>query len=120
MIKGLEALFVEAFLSARNAGVDKHLLASLEDSYPDFPWRKTVGYMISRTAVHGKRRAAEMRGSAEMLTAIGLGGDMSAASARVQDWMAALDLGASFTGDIPQDYETLADAALAKIKERSK
>lgn len=61
MIKGLEALMAECFLTARRSGVEEAVLASLEASDPDIAWRRRGAYALDRMMVHGRRRAAEMR-----------------------------------------------------------
>ena len=61
MIKGVEALLAECLLSARHYGVEKTVLASLGDLLPNPDWENHARYMISRSLLHGKRRAEEMR-----------------------------------------------------------
>ena len=89
MIKGLEALVAECFLSARRAGVEEQVIASLEVSDPDIAWRKRGAYNIERMMVHGARRAAEMREVAKTVEALGLSPGLSQATAAWQDIVAA-------------------------------
>src|SRR4029077_4600772 len=73
VIKGIEALAVEAIFAARYYGAEEAVLASLDSTYPSMGWKdKLPDYLISRVAQHGKRRAAEMREAAETLTDAGL------------------------------------------------
>ena len=90
MIKGMEALVAECFLSARRAGVEDQVLASLEASDPDIAWRKRGAYNLERMMVHGARRAAELREVARTVEELGLSGAMSAATAEWEDRIAAL------------------------------
>lgn len=90
MIKGMEALVAECFLSARRAGVEEQVLASLEASDPDIAWRKRGAYNLERMMVHGARRAAELREVARTVEELGLSGAMSAATAEWEDRIAAL------------------------------
>ncbi len=55
------------------------MLASLKETYPQFDWEKQGDYLFSRVIQHGKRRAEEMRASAQMIDATGVGGIMAAA-----------------------------------------
>ncbi|WP_375262652.1 DUF1932 domain-containing protein [Palleronia sp.] len=87
MIKGLEALTAECFLSARRAGVEDRVLASLEASDPEMNWRERGAYNLERMMVHGPRRAAEMREVTTTVAELGLGGGISAAAA---DWQARI------------------------------
>ena len=81
IIKGLEALVIESFTAARTLGVEQQVLASLRETYPQFDWEKQGDYLFSRVIQHGRRRAEEMRASAAMIDATGIGGVMAAAIA---------------------------------------
>src|SRR6266571_4974069 len=63
-IKGLEAVIVESYTLARRHGVERQLLASLAETFPQIDWEKQGSYLFSRVANHGKRRAEEMREAA--------------------------------------------------------
>ena len=76
MVKGMEALMAECFLSARRAGVENQVLASLSGSFPEIDWPLRGAYNLERMIVHGRRRAAEMREVALTVEALGLPADM--------------------------------------------
>jgi 3-hydroxyisobutyrate dehydrogenase-like beta-hydroxyacid dehydrogenase len=86
MIKGVEALLAECLLSARHYGVEEAVLGSLNDLLPNPDWPRLARYMISRSLVHGKRRAEEMREVARTVDEAGLEPWMSRAAAERQDW----------------------------------
>ncbi|GGA01046.1 dehydrogenase [Elstera cyanobacteriorum] len=86
MIKGIEALLTESLLAARYYGVEDRVLTSLADLLPGPDWEKLARYMISRSLVHGTRRAEEMREVARTVTEAGLPAWMSAASADRHAW----------------------------------
>ena len=65
MIKGIEALAVECFVTARRYGVEDRIVASLNETFAPLDWEKLAGYLIERVVRHGRRRAAEMREAAE-------------------------------------------------------
>jgi 3-hydroxyisobutyrate dehydrogenase-like beta-hydroxyacid dehydrogenase len=88
MIKGIEALAVECMTAARHYGVEDDILASLERTYPQIGWEKQMGYLISRSVEHGRRRAAEMRESADTVAETGLEPLMASAISKRQDWVA--------------------------------
>lgn len=111
MIKGLEALVLECVLSAREAGVDAEVLASLDASFPGFDWPVRAAYMLERTTTHGIRRAAEMREVVKTVTDLGLSGDMAAATVNWQQTMGDLQLESG-----PDDYGIRADAILNALK----
>jgi 3-hydroxyisobutyrate dehydrogenase-like beta-hydroxyacid dehydrogenase len=124
-IKGLEAIIVESYTLARRHGVERHLLASLAETFPEVDWEKQGSYLFSRVANHGKRRAEEMREAANTVREAGLEPRMSAASAATQDWVAALSRSGLFRelGSEPgwRDYADRIIAALesAAGRERS-
>ncbi|HEY8245146.1 MAG TPA: DUF1932 domain-containing protein [Casimicrobiaceae bacterium] len=88
MIKGLESLLVESLTSARYYGVEDRVLASLHETFPELDWEKIASYMIMRTALHGKRRAEEMREVAVTVREAGVEPLMATATAERQDSMA--------------------------------
>ncbi|HEX4095284.1 MAG TPA: DUF1932 domain-containing protein [Caulobacteraceae bacterium] len=110
MIKGVEALLAECLLSARHYGVEKTVLGSLGDLLPNPDWEKHARYMISRSLLHGKRRAEEMREVARTVEDAGIEPWMSRAAALRQDWAwaRAQDMAPGETDD--QDLYRLLDA----------
>ena len=88
VIKGVEALLTEAMLAARGWGVEEDVLASLDNLLPSDDWEGLAAYMISRSLVHGTRRAEEMREAAATVAAAGVEPLMAQATALRQDWAA--------------------------------
>jgi 3-hydroxyisobutyrate dehydrogenase-like beta-hydroxyacid dehydrogenase len=87
MIKGLEAIITESFTAARAYGVEDRVLASLHETFPTLDWDQLGSYLMSRSALHGKRRAEEMREVAVTLREAGIEPWMPTATAERQDWM---------------------------------
>ena len=110
MMKGLEALMAECVLAGRRAGIEDAVLQSLEKTYPGFGWEKRAAYMLERTMVHGKRRAAEMREVALTVEQLGLSADMTRSTGAWQQRIGDLELDAG-----EDDYQTRADAILAEL-----
>jgi 3-hydroxyisobutyrate dehydrogenase-like beta-hydroxyacid dehydrogenase len=110
MIKGLEALVCECALSGRIAGVDEVVLASLDETFPGFDWKRRSAYMLERVMTHGVRRAAEMREVALTVDWLGLEGAMSRAAVDWQQKVGELGLRADGT-----DCRALADRILDKL-----
>jgi 3-hydroxyisobutyrate dehydrogenase-like beta-hydroxyacid dehydrogenase len=108
MIKGMEALTAECLLSARAAGVDEAVLASLDASFPGWDWLARADYNLDRMLVHGTRRAAEMREAAATAEGLGQQGSMARATAGWQDRLGALQISPLSTG-----LAAKADAILA-------
>lgn len=88
MIKGIEALVVECFVTARAYGIEDAIVDSLNRSFPGTDWETRGAYMTSRVLQHGRRRAAELREVATTVTEAGVAPRMAPAAAEVQDWVA--------------------------------
>jgi 3-hydroxyisobutyrate dehydrogenase-like beta-hydroxyacid dehydrogenase len=88
MVKGIEALVVEAMTAAHEYGVEDQVLASLDETFPGLDWQKQAAYMASRVVKHGRRRAEEMREAAKAVADIGLDPLMATATAERQQWVA--------------------------------
>jgi 3-hydroxyisobutyrate dehydrogenase-like beta-hydroxyacid dehydrogenase len=110
VVKGMEAILVESMTASSEYGVESHVLASLQETFPGIDWEKLAGYMIERVVSHGKRRAAEMREVAETLEGIGLEPIMAAASAARQQWIADLGVKERLKGGKTEDRAELVRA----------
>lgn len=89
IVKGMEALLGESLLAARRYGVEDAVLSSLSSMFAKDDWHAQARYMISRSLVHGRRRAEEMREVARTVVEAGFEPRMSSACALWQDWAAA-------------------------------
>lgn len=88
VMKGLASLAMESLFAARRYGAEEAVIASLEATYPGMGWAKSLPDNLTRRAVeHSKRRAAEMRESAETIKSSGIEPRMSLATAELQDWL---------------------------------
>jgi 3-hydroxyisobutyrate dehydrogenase-like beta-hydroxyacid dehydrogenase len=89
IVKGMEALLGESLLAARRYGVEDAVLESLSSLLAKDDWPHQARYMISRSLIHGRRRAEEMREVARTVVEAGFEPRMSSACAVWQDWAAA-------------------------------
>ena len=87
MIKGLEALVIESYTTARRYGVEAHVLPTLQETFPQIDWERQGAYFFSRVVQHGKRRAEEMREAARTVQEAGFEPLMTSAIASKQDWV---------------------------------
>jgi 3-hydroxyisobutyrate dehydrogenase-like beta-hydroxyacid dehydrogenase len=88
MIKGLEALVIESYATARQYGVEDQVLPTLQETFPSIDWQQQGAYFFSRVVQHGKRRAEEMREAANTVREAGFAPLMAAAIAEKQQWVA--------------------------------
>ncbi|BEP39284.1 DUF1932 domain-containing protein (plasmid) [Variovorax sp. V59] len=110
MIKGLEALVIESYTTARRYGVEAHVLPTLAETFPQIDWERQGAYFFSRVVQHGKRRAEEMREAAQTVRETGFEPLMAAAIAAKQDWVAQQARTGRFDGlDASSPWQDYAD-----------
>jgi 3-hydroxyisobutyrate dehydrogenase-like beta-hydroxyacid dehydrogenase len=122
MIKGMEAMVIEAFTTARAYGVEDAVLASLAETFPGINWEKQGAYFFQRVIEHGRRRAEEVREVAETVCEAGLTPWSAQGTAERQAWVADLADDGLFGQRGAEgfarsaDWRTEADRILAKLK----
>lgn len=118
MIKGLEALVIESYSTARAYGVEDFMIPTLQETFPSIDWTAQGAYFFSRVMQHGQRRAEEMRESARTVEEAGFEPLMTGAIANKQQWVADQAKAGVFK-DVPKnaaqngDWQAFADALLA-------
>ncbi|HYF17917.1 MAG TPA: DUF1932 domain-containing protein [Ramlibacter sp.] len=119
MIKGLEALVIESYATARKYGVEDHVLPTLTETFPGIDWPRQGAYFFHRVVTHGKRRAEEMRESANTVREGGFPPLMTAAIADKQQWVADLAAQGAFK-DLPKDarWQDYADLLIAALEQK--
>jgi 3-hydroxyisobutyrate dehydrogenase-like beta-hydroxyacid dehydrogenase len=90
MIKGLEAMVIESFTTARHYGVEDAVIASLHETFPGIDWERQATYFFQRVIEHGRRRSEEVREVAETVRDAGLTPWSAAGTAERQAWVADL------------------------------
>jgi 3-hydroxyisobutyrate dehydrogenase-like beta-hydroxyacid dehydrogenase len=126
MIKGLEAMVIESFTTARAYGVEDAVLASLKETFPGIDWEKQGAYFFQRVIEHGRRRSEEVREVAETVREAGLTPWSSQGTAERQGWVADLAdeglFGQRGTKEFARsaDWRTEADRILGDIKSKNK
>lgn len=114
MIKGLEALVIESYSTARHYGVEDTMIDTLQETLPGIDWTKQGAYFFCRVAQHGRRRAEEMREVARTVREAGFEPGLSVAIAEKHDWMADQARAGHFASlGASSDWQAFADALLA-------
>lgn len=90
MIKGLEAMVIESFTTARHYGVEDAVIASLQETFPAIDWEKQGAYFFQRVIEHGRRRSEEVQEVAVTVQEAGLVPHSAAGTAKRQAWVADL------------------------------
>jgi 3-hydroxyisobutyrate dehydrogenase-like beta-hydroxyacid dehydrogenase len=88
MIKGLEAMVIESFTTARHYGVEDAVIASLYETYPGVDWEKQGAYLFQRVIEHGRRRSEEVMEVAQTVSEAGLSPYSATGTAQRQAQMA--------------------------------
>lgn len=116
MIKGLEALVIESYATARHYGVEDHVLPTLAETFPSIDWQQQGSYFFSRVVQHGQRRSEEMRQSAHTVREAGMDPLMASAIAAKQQWVADLARAGVFA-DLPKNapWQDYADRVLGSL-----
>ncbi len=117
MIKGLEALVIESYATARAYGVEDHVIPTLQETFPGIDWQQQGAYFFGRVVQHGQRRAEEMREAANTVREAGFEPFMAAAIAGKQQWVADQARAGNFKS-IGKDasWQDYADRLLACIR----
>jgi 3-hydroxyisobutyrate dehydrogenase-like beta-hydroxyacid dehydrogenase len=117
MIKGLEALVIESYATARHYGVEEYVLPTLQETFPGIDWTQQGAYFFSRVVQHGKRRAEEMREAANTVREAGFDPFMASATADKQQFVADCAKDGVFEG-LPKDarWQDYADRLLKARK----
>ncbi len=108
LIKGMESLICEAVTAAHGLGLNQRILTSAGKTLGIADMPALADYVMERVAVHGRRRAAEMREVAKTLSELGLSNDMASASAVHQDRVADMHIPLHFDKTVPKDQNLLA------------
>jgi 3-hydroxyisobutyrate dehydrogenase-like beta-hydroxyacid dehydrogenase len=109
MIKGLEAMVIESFTTARHYGVEDALIASLRETFPGIDWERQAAYFFQRVIEHGRRRSEEVREVAVTVREAGLEPWSAAGTAERQAWIADLADAGVFGTKGSKDFARSAD-----------
>nr|MBQ6241550.1 NAD(P)-dependent oxidoreductase [Lachnospiraceae bacterium] len=86
--KGVEALALETFLSARKLGLEKEIMQSLHRTYEVQGFETTVGQLLRSNTLHSGRRAVEAQECCDLIRETGYEPVMMEAVRNKLQWMA--------------------------------
>ena len=104
-MKGLECLFVETLLAARQYDLQQPVLETIEETLKAYGLIPMAGMLVTTHAVHCGRRAREMDGAVRMLGEMGLPSTMSQASRSFLERSSQTGLAEHFSQVVPDRLE---------------
>lgn len=89
-VKGVEALTMEMLMTARRLGIEKEIIAGIEDSFQKFGFTKFCGQLVTSGVEHAARRSLEAQECQELEEELGLNSIMMEATYHKLQWAASL------------------------------
>lgn len=109
-MKGLECLFIEAYLAGARFNLSEALKETIEQTFSTYTIREFSTMLLTTHALHADRRAHEMTDVVETLRESGLPSPMSAASRSLLEESVRAGLEEAFGYRIPDDPEEVIQA----------
>ena len=106
-MKGIAALMIEMLQGAHAYGVEEEVVASLSKSLDNIPFTSHLDRLVTGTAIHCTRRAAELKGSIALLEEKQLTTDMTAASKHKTEALAAYKFAERFIERKPDGWKEI-------------
>lgn len=89
-VKGVEALTMEMLMTARSLGIEKEIVAGIEESFQKLGFTKFCGQLVTSGVEHAARRAQEAKECQELEEELGVNSIMMEATFRKLQWSASL------------------------------
>ena len=117
-MKGLECLFVETLLAARQFDLQQPVLETIEQTLRAYGLIPMADMLVTTHAVHCARRAREMDGAVSMLQEMGLPSAMSEASLSFLDGSSQTGLVEHFGQVVPDRLEEVLEFLTGHYQEQ--
>ena len=109
-MKGIAALMIDTMQAADAYGVSDEIVASLSKSLDGIPFQSHLDRLVTGTALHCTRRAAELKGSVAMQEEAGLNPEMTLASKHGHEALAKYDFAARYVDSKPTRWQEIIEA----------
>lgn len=106
-MKGIASLMIEMLQGATQYGVQDEVIASISKSLDNIPFINHLNRLVTGSAIHCKRRAAELKGSVCMLEEAGLEAEMTKATKHVLEQLESFDFPARYVDHKPAGWEEI-------------
>ena len=113
-MKGIASLMIETMQAADAYDVSEEIVASLSKSLDGIPFTKHLDRLVTGSALHCKRRAAEMKGSIAMLEEEGIMSEMTVATKHRLEALEPYKFAEKYVASKPQGYAEIIEAIRVK------
>ena len=109
-MKGIASLMIETMQAADAYDVSKEIVASLSKSLDGIPFEQHLNRLVTGTAIHCSRRAAELKGSIAMLEESKLSPDMATAAKHRHEALAPYKFAEKYVSSKPAGWQEIIEA----------
>jgi 3-hydroxyisobutyrate dehydrogenase-like beta-hydroxyacid dehydrogenase len=113
-MKGLTSLLLETLVASYKLGIDKEIIASIDNTLSKNSVEKLANLLINRTSVNAERRVSEMGDVISTLTEMGMDSTASKATKAKLQSMVDINLKDYFNNTVPENYTEVLKAILEK------
>lgn len=106
-MKGLAGLMLEMLQASEHYQVSDQVVTSIGKSLDGIAFQSHLDRLITGTAIHAKRRAAEIKGSIQLCDEAGIECPMTFASKDKHDLLASYDFPEKFHGVQPKQWQEI-------------
>ena len=109
-MKGIAALMIDTMQAADAYGVSSEIVASLSKSLDGIPFTSHLDRIVTGTALHCTRRAAELKGSVAMQEEAGLNPEMTLASKHGHEALEKYEFAKRYVDNKPSGWQEIIEA----------
>lgn len=109
-MKGIAALMIDTMQAADAYGVSNEIVASLSKSLDGIPFTSHLDRIVTGTALHCTRRAAELKGSVAMQEEAGLNPEMTLASKHGHEALEKYEFAKRYVNNKPSGWQEIIEA----------
>ncbi len=109
-MKGIASLMIETMQAADAYDVSEEIVASLSKSLDGIPFAKHLDRLVTGTAIHCTRRAAELKGSIAMLEESHLAPEMATAAKHRHEALAPYKFAEKYVNEKPKGWQDIIEA----------
>jgi 3-hydroxyisobutyrate dehydrogenase-like beta-hydroxyacid dehydrogenase len=106
-MKGIAALMFEMLQAADAYNICEELISSIATSFDGIPFREHLDRLVTGTAIHASRRAAELKGSIQMLEEIDIDAAMTIAAKHRHELLEGYRFNEIYALSKPKGYQDI-------------